>query len=93
MKTKRARLAAAIAMSSVTLLMMGCPPPAAQVNREYEDKCAVKASFEMSCPRESLTFTCLQNGFVSAHGFSGIESCIQWGVTLVRAGGFSARRA
>jgi hypothetical protein len=84
MKTMQAggfRIPAAFAMLSVSLLTTGCPPPPAQVNREYEDKCATKASFEMSCPSSSLTFTCLQDGLVSAHGFSGIESCIQWGVT------------
>ena len=81
MQTKLVRLVAAIAMASVSLLTTGCPPPAAQVNREYQDKCAAKASFEMSCPSSSLTFTCLQDGLVHAHGFSGIDSCIQWGVT------------
>jgi hypothetical protein len=67
-------------------LLAGCPERMSQLELdEYsKDKFADRASFELSCPMDQLTFQCVQRGNMNAG--QGVllvyeNGCVSWGVS------------
>jgi hypothetical protein len=64
-------------------LLAGCAPKItrAELDQQKQADVARKATFELDCAREQLSFQCLADGRVPHAGWCCFDACTSWGVS------------